>query len=277
MIKQSDKDKAKKLGLDIDAIIAAANDPAEKDIVIPDGEILTADQLTLRDVNTKKEGVKEGEKNALPIAIAEINKSTGLKLEVDKIDRFGELGKQLKDHIGKSDDEKVKLLNQQVTDLLTAQTTLTTERDTAKKEVETTKFTYDQFKYLPDNRAKTTNESEYLALLNMRGVEIKQDGVYRNGEPMKDTTTKAPLPHKEAYKQLFEEFKWTAEAPAGAAGGRGGGNSGGGPAGGGKSRSQSEALTKWKEANPGLNEVSPSAMAFVQDQAKDNPTFDWNN
>lgn len=36
MLKATDKEKLKKIGIDIDAIIAAHTDAAEKDIVVPD-------------------------------------------------------------------------------------------------------------------------------------------------------------------------------------------------------------------------------------------------
>lgn len=277
MLKQTQKDELKKIGIDIDAVFAAYSDAAEKDITIPAGEFLTADQLAARDTNTKtegiKEGKKEGEKAALTIAIAEINKNTGLAIDAAKIERFGDLGKALKDELHKTSDDKTKQIAEQNRLLIADKEMLTSELATAKTTADKTVFEFKQFQYLPENRNKTMNESEYLQLLGSRGVEVKADGVYRNGEVMKDATTKGALPHKDAYKQLFEEYKWTAEPPAGAQGGRGGGNSN--PGVGGKARTQSEAIKKWEDANPGLNPASPEASAFVQAEAKDNPAFAW--
>lgn len=272
MLKAADKEKLKKLGIDIDAIVIAAADAAEKDITVPEGEIFTPDQLTQRDKNTKTEGEKEGEKKALSIAVSEINKHTGLDL---KADRFGDLGKQIKEKITASDDDKVKTLTTQVGDLLKDKETLTQEVATHKTQVEKTSFEYKQFQHLPENRAKNVNESEYLSLLGARNVEIKPDGIYRNGELMKDAATKGAMPHAEAYKQLFTEFKWIAEPPAGGGGGRGGGNSGFGGA-SGKPMKQSDAIQAWKDQNPGKNEVCPECTTFVASQAKDNPQFNWN-
>lgn len=275
MLKQTDKDKLKALGLDIDAIIAAHTDAAEKDIVVPDGQLLTDAQLTERDTNTKTAAVKEGEKNALPLAIAEINKATGLTLDPTKIDRFGELGKQVKEKMSATDDVKLTNANKQVSDLLAAQELLTKERDTLKQTAEKTVFEYDQYKHFPANRSKLMNEQETMTLLNARKVEAKTDGVYKDGVLQIDPITKAALPHAKAYEQIFTEFKLIAEPPAGGQGGRGGGNSGGAAA-GGKARTQSEAITKWKEANPNGNEMSPECSTFVQTEAKDNVTFNWN-
>lgn len=81
MIKQTDKDKLKALGFDLDAIIAAHTDAAEKDIVIPDGKIYTDDQLTTRDNVKLTEGKKEGEKLAIDIAKKEIAKHAGIEVK----------------------------------------------------------------------------------------------------------------------------------------------------------------------------------------------------
>lgn len=275
MLSQATKDRLKKLGVDADALVAAHNDKKEVDLTLPEGELLTADQLSKRDENTRKEGEKEGEKKALTIAITEINKHTGLEL---KAERFGDLGKQIKDQISASDNDKVKQLTNQVSELLKDKETLTAESTQAKTQAERVAFEYEQFKHLPANRNTTLTEREYIALMAQRGIEIKADGVYRNGELLKDATTKGALPHAEAYKTIFTEFNWVGAAgPAGGGqGGRGGGN--GTPGGAGaKARSQSEAITKWQEQNPGKNPVSPEAMAFVAAEAKDNVAFSWND
>lgn len=276
MLKQTDKDKLKALGLDIDAIVIAHADTAEKDITVPDGQLYTAETLATRDANLKlthtKEGEKTGEEKALAIAIAEINKSTGLTL---KADRFGDLAKQLKEHMGKSDDEKSKAQAQQITDLLAAKTATEKERDDAKAAADTIKFNFQQFGNMPENRGKNFNENEYLNLLSLRGVEVKTDGVYRNGELMKDPATLGALNHKTAFSNLFTEFKWTAEAPAGAQGGRGGGNSGGSGQ-GGKSRTMTEATEKWKAIDPNnTNALSAEFQTFLATETKDNPTFSY--
>lgn len=278
MLKTTDKDKLKKLGIDIDAIIAANNDASEKDIVVPDGELLTTAQLEARDKNIKADGVKdgkkEGEKAGLTLAVTEIAKHTGLTIDATKIERFGDLGVFLKEELGKNADQKTQTLTKQNTDLISANELLVKERDSFKGVADTTKFEYDQYKHFPANRTQIMNEGEVLNMLKGRGVDPKVDGVYRDGVLMTDAVTKAPLPHKAAYETLFTEFKLMAEPPAGAAGGRGGGNSSVIPA-GGKPRNATEAEAQFKAANPNGNIISPEYDAYLANAAKDNPTFSF--
>lgn len=271
MIKKEQKDRIKALGLDLDAIIAAHNDAAEVDITLPEGQIFTDAELATRDGVQKTAGKGEEGIAARAALIAEVKNRLNIEVAGDRI---GDIVKAIGTELAKqTPDEKVRQLTDQVNRLTTTKTNLEKERDTFKSNAEKIGFEFDQYSQFPTNKTGDMTDKERFMLLGARGVEVKSDGIYKNGALMVDPKTQGAMPHKEAYGELFKEYKWTAEAPAAPPGGRGGtNNTGGGTV---KASKQSEAIEMWKSQNPQGNEMSAEASAFVMAQAQGNTSFDF--
>ncbi len=272
MLKKEQKDKLIAMGFDVDAIIAAHADAAEKDIKIPEGQLLTDAQLTARDEVKVKEGKKEGEKEALTIARTELKKHTGLDL---KGERFGDIGKEIKDAINADKDTKLTALQEQNTLLLADKTTLSSEVANAQKALKTGMFEIGILSQLPANGLGLTPK-ETFELLKLRGYlpeETDAGVIWKKGnEPIKDPVTHAPLSADKAIAAIWAEQKLTPAAPP-PGGGRGiqqkavsAGTEGI------KTKSQAEAA--WIEANPDRNMNTPEGMAYYNKLVKDTPDFD---
>lgn len=271
MISQATKEKLKKLGIDPEALETAVKSDTETDIAVPDGELLTADQLTERDSVKLKEGKKEGEKEALTIARKELAKH-GLQTEKD---RWGDIAEEIKTKINATGDEKVKLLQEQNTALLADKETLSQKFTQAEQALANGMFEVERLTKLPAHVAGLSPK-ETLELLKLRGYlpEKTENGVVwkKNGEALKDKATHAPLPEDAAIASIWEAEKWNAPAAPAPNGGRGGGDSNPGGAG---IKTQSAAVSEWQRQNPGKNPVSPECQAYIQEIAKADTTFNW--
>lgn len=274
MLKQTDKDKLKALGLDIDAIIAAHTDAAEKDITVPDGSIFTEEQLTARDGVKLKEGEKTGEKNATAIAKAEIKKHAGIEL---KGERWGDIGTELKAAINADKDTKLTTVTEQNQLLLLDIEKYKGEAAQAQTQLKTGMFEIGILQKLPAN-ALGLSPKETFELAKIRGYqpELTETGTVwkKNGEVMKDPATHAPLPEDKAIAAIWAEQKWTpaAQPPAG---GRGQQQkpSGSGTAG---IMSMSAAKAEWEATNPDKGFATPEGAAWYGELAKQ-PGFDMFN
>lgn len=266
MLKTTDKEKLKSLGLDIDAIIAAHADTAEKDIVIPDGKIYTDAQLTTRDDVKVKEGKKEGEKEAVNIAKVEIKKHAGIEI---KADRWGDIGTELKAAMNADKDTKLTALTDQNALLLKDVDTYKTKAEQAETAMNTGLFEVSILGKLPAHAAGLSPK-ESFELAKMRGyVPEKTDaGVVwkRNGEVMKDPATHAALAEDKAIAQIWNEQKWTPTAAP--AGGRGAPQKPAGSGAGSGIMSKSQAEEAWTAINPDKNMATPEGMAWYNEQAK---------
>ena len=272
MLKKEQKDKLTAMGLDIDAIISAHNDTSEKDIKIPEGQLLTDAQLLARDEVKVKEGEKIGEKQATVIAKTEIKKHAGIEL---KGERWGDIGKELKDSMNADKDTKVTQLQEQNTLLLADVNTYKGKAAEAETALNNGMFKLERQAKLPPHK-DGLSATESLAILEMRGItyEKTDTGVVwkKGGEVLKDPATHAPLAEDKAIAAIWAEQKWTPAAAPAPQGGRGAqqkpitiGSEGI------KNKSQAEAA--WNEANPDRNMNTPEGMAFYNDIVNKTPDF----
>lgn len=268
MYSQKDKDRFKELnGISIEDFVAGHNDTAEKPLALPEGQILTDAQLTQRDEVKVKEGEKTGEKKAIEIAKKEITKHSGIEV---KGERWAEIGTEIKTAINSTGDEKVKTLQDQNALLLKDKTDLETKAAQAESALQTGMFEIGILSKLPAHVAGLSPK-ETFELAKMRGYtpEKTDTGVVwkKNGEPLKDPVTHAPLAEDKAIAHIWETEKWNPAAQAGATGGRGAQQrSTGAAAGAIKSRSEAEAA--WKELHPDKNMQTPEGMAYYNELAK---------
>jgi len=271
MLKANDKERLKNLGIDIDAIIAAHTDPAEKDITVPDGEFVTAEQKATIIAVANKDGEKTGEKKAFDIAKVEIKKHSGIEL---KGERWGDVGKELKDAINIDKDTKYASVVEQNQALIRDIEGYKTKVETAETQLRTGLFEIGVLSKLPAN-AMGLSPKETFELAKLRGYtpEHTDAGVVwkKNGEVMKDPVTHAPLSEDKAIAAIWTEQKWTPAATP-PAGGRGAGQKPSGDGMGGI-MSKSAAEAAWREQNPDKGLATPEGMAWYAEQAKQ-PGFD---
>lgn len=287
MLTAKAKDHLKKVfKLDVDKLIAAVTDPAEVELAdLPDGTLLTADELTARDTNKINEGKiagkTEGETSAVALAKTEIKKRLNLDI---KGERWGDITNEIKAVMDQTSDQKVQLLQQQVQALTTDKEQLTGKVTAAEQSESSRKWNDELIDMFPENTAPGLKAKQRLILMNADIVwETQADGsrvAKRNGELIKDPNTHAPLGPKDVVKTYFTDNNWLDDGKGGGAGpgagGRGGGNSG--PGGGTAGLKKMSAFKDtWLLANPGKNENGTEFDAAVQAHTKDMPDFDWHN
>lgn len=279
-LKQVTVDKLKGFGLDVDKLIAAVKAEAEQDYEIPEVTVLTATQLTERDNVKIGEGKKEGEKEAKTTLVKELGKRLNTEF---KGERLADVVNEIQTFTNKSGDEKLKLLQDQVTALTADKTTLSSKITEYEGSLAAAKFDNELIGYFPANRGAGLTDSERLTLIknaiSFETVDGKQIAK-RNGVPVTDPTTHAPLPVDKVISAYFTEKPLllggaAASGSGGAGGGRGGGDTGAGGSGTGGIKSFSQAEKAFKEQNPEGNTMSPEFTAYVDKIAKDTPDFNY--
>jgi hypothetical protein len=273
MLKKETAEKIKSFGFDVDKLIAAIKDEAEVDYPLPEIQVFSAADLASRDVNTKSEGEKEGFKKGKEAGIIVAGKALAKKFNLPEtvdVKEPDKVAEAISTTVSKGDaglQEQIKLLQKD-------KETLQSEVENTKKEKEALAFDTSLISYFPPNRDASLEDSERLMLvkhaLQFEVVDGKQV-VKKNGEILRNPTTKDPLPVKDAISTLFTERKWVAES----GGGRGGQDNPGKSAGGLKKFSDVQA--QWQKDNPNLNPISPEFTAYVGGIAKETTDFDWNN
>ena len=279
MLTTADKEKLKTTlkGFDVDKLIAAITDAAEVAIEIPaDTHVLSASDLDARTTNdkadAKKEGFKEGKTAGIEIAGKAIAKKFNLADTVD-VKEPDKIAEAISATVAKGDDglkEQIKLLQKD-------KEALTAEKETIAKEKDAVQFDTTLISMFPATRTQDLSDGERLMLVKNALQFDTVDGVQvvkKNGEILRDPTTKNPLPQKAAVAALFAERKWDT-VPA--QGGRGGGDNPGGSGSAGGVKTFSDAQKKWQTENPNGNIISPEATNYIAAIAKDVTDFDWHN
>jgi hypothetical protein len=264
MIKQTQKDQLKAMGFDVEAIINAAKADTEVDITIPAGTFLTDEQLTIRDGEKLKEGTITGKSEAFGIAKKELGKA-GFEV---KSERFGDLANELKGLISKDADSKYKTLEEQNAALIADKQTLSGKLSELESNISRVTFESDLLNKFPNAAPGLKSTKETYELAKLRGYEFKQeDGatvILKDGKPLTDKNTHAPLPLDAGIAHIYESEGWKPAPAAPKPGGRGvpqaPGTSG--------VRKLSEAMAEWEEANPGKNIASAEGQAYINEQSK---------
>lgn len=270
MLKTDAKEKLKKLGFDVDKLIAAITHADEQDFTIPEINNVSETDLATRDENSKKEGIKEGKKNGISIATKQIAEKFNIPVTEIDLSRPETLYEKLNANFAKGDEglkEQVKLLQADIA-------TVKAAKDAAELNAKTALFDRDLVTKFPANRTKLMNDNELLQLVKGNLTFEESDGVMvvkRNGEVLRDATTKSPLPIDKAIEGLFTERQWIDTGNSGN-GGRGGGDHSNNGAGGKKKLSQ--VIEAWEAE--GKNPMSPEFYTHLDAIVKATSDFDMN-
>lgn len=242
-------------GISADVLAKAISDEQEKDLELPQGEFLTQDQKDkLLDNHGKRkydEGVSKANKDAFDGGSKEdfIKGIKDAALEEAKVEP----------------NKKIVELNQSIENLRTKLSEQETKYSSLESSVETERTRLKAQSFIPDLPDNIGLKKAEAAELLLKGVEFKDDGIYKDGNLVKDNMEKA-LTLEDFIKNSANERGWY-EAPKGRGGGSGG--SGGGSNGTPKSLEEYESLIKAKGIHPGSEE----AQSLLAKAAQENTEF----
>jgi hypothetical protein len=258
----------------------ALSDENETDVAIPDGlSVFTKEELEERDNNSRSDGISTGKE----IGIKEVKKAAGLPDDAPSKDP-AKVAQAIMDKANAESktkpDEKVKELTTQLDLLKKSMEEKEGEIGKLKNEITGAGLDRQILTSLPKNRASTLTDAEYLTLIKS-AISIEQsDGgitVKKDGQVLRNDTTKAPISLNDAINNLFTERKWV-EASAGgaAAGGRGAGDASGGAA--GIFTKRSEVIAHYEKMGKSVNGADGQEIINkLAELKKADESFDMNN
>lgn len=272
-LNKATKTKLKALGFDVDKLVAAAIHADEQEFEVPEINNLTDEQLTERDkqviATAKPDILKEGKQTGIEIA----NKAIAKKFNLTDIDTKDpdKVIAALEGSVAKGDTglkEQIALLQK---DKLALEAAVETEKTTGKA----LQFDNELISFFPATRTSDLSDRERLALVKLNLEFADENGtrvVKKDGQVLRDKTTQAPIPVKDAIGSMFNEKKWVAEAGGG---GRGGNDNLGGSGKGIKKMSQ--AQDQFIKENPNGSLMSPAFTNYVSAIAKESPEFSYDD
>lgn len=269
MLKTETKEALKKLGFDVEKLVAATVHADEQDFTMPEINNVTEADLATRDSESKKEGIKEGKKNGISIATKTLAEKFNIPVADIDLNRPESLVDRLNANFAGGD----ATLKEQIKLLQADKVTLTSEKESAVKEAKQSMFDRDLITKFPAGRTKIMTDAELLNNVKL-GLQFEDvEGVTvvkKGGEILRDATTKAPIAIDKAIGDYFAERKWI-EADGGN-GGRGGGDNSNNGNGGVKKLSQ--FIENWEKE--GKNPMSVEFQTALGAAVKVTTDFDMN-
>lgn len=268
MNKKVIEDLAKTLGLDVKVLTKAIETEGEV-IELPEGaRFLTKEEVeTIKD-NHGKTRYDAGKTAGSEMLLKELGEKVGFTETVKDGEAF------IKKYKSSVLEEAKVEPNKKITELETSIENLRTQltdKDTAYSKLENSisaeRTMLNAQSFIPELPESLGLKKAEAANLIMSGVEIKEDGIYKNGSILKDKMEKA-LSLEDYVKQSVTERGWGTKPV-----GRGGGSGGAGGAGGGgstelpKTMAEFESQLKEKGIHPG----SEQAQSLLADAAKETP------
>lgn len=272
MLPTATKEAIKALGIDPDKLIEAIKAETEVAVDVPtEVTVIKNTDLETRDNNNKAlgktEGETAGEKKGKELAAKAFRKKFNLAETVPAdIEKVVEA---VNTTLAKGDEG----LKEQVSLLQRDKDTLATQLQQEQAKAKAASFDAQLISQFPAGRTADLTDAERLVLVKS-ALQIEEvDGktvVKKNGEILRDATTKDPLPINKAISDYFSERKWVGQE--GGAGGRGGSNNP--PGSGAGIKKESEYQQKWLAENPGKNALSDDYVTSLNKHAKETPDFD---
>lgn len=265
MLSQEAINKLTKLGINFTELEAAIKAETETNITLPDGELMTSEQLSLRDANSKKNGIAEGKQAGIEIANKSFIEKFQLK-DVTKTEQPDKIAEAVQSLLANGDNgakEQIKLLQSKVSEFEGKITSLETEKKTIERNTSL-------LQKMPKNRLNVLNDLEYLSILSPMIEEV--DGVLAvkvNGTVLRDEKTKDLLSIDKAINHVFEQRGWVEKEQA--PGGRGGKTD----TGTSSIKTLSEAKAQFLKENPDKNELSSEFSTYLTTVTKDVSDFDF--
>lgn len=254
------------LKLDVKELTQVLTSETEVDFKIPENlKVLTSEDLDAIKDNHGKTRYDAGKLAGSEMLLSDMSDKVGFETQIKDMDTF--ISNYKTDIIKEAGIEPNKKV-QELTDSLAKVQGLVDDKDseilsikTQYKQKETKLKAQSYFPNLPEALGLSKAEASSIFF---NSHEQKEDGIYKNGEKLKDNVEKA-LTLEQAIGNFVTERKWSVKQPAGNGGGSGsgsGGNSNGKP----KTIEEYESYITEKGINPG----SVEANALLNDMAIDN-------
>ncbi len=256
------------LNLKVEELTKAIETEGEVDFKLPEGSrFLTTEEVeTIKD-NHGKTRYDAGKSAGSEMLLKDLSEKVGFEETVKDADKFISTYKS-----NILEQAKVEP-NKKVTELETSLEKLRnqlTEKDSAYESLQNTvkveKKMLEAQSYIPELPDTLGLKKSEAANLLLNGVEIKEDGIYRNGELLKDNMEKA-VSLEDFVKESVSKRGWGEQVPAGRGGGSGA--SGGGAPSTSLPKTMEEFESVLKEK--GLHAGSAEAQALLTEAAKETP------
>jgi len=269
------KQIASLLKLDEKTFLEAIKSEKEAEVKIPEGlQIFTATELTARDDNQKKLGYNDGKEAGLEIFVKEQKQKLGLDFEgKDPEKLITSLQTKVLADAKIEPNQKIKEKDEQITKLQGTVQDFENKYKASEKEKSDMRTMSKLAAAVPGGLPFEADE--VIMSMRSRGYSFDVDDTgnitpKKNGEVLRDSKTQNPLDHKAVINDyVTNERKWVTDQ-ADTKTGRGGGSD----------RRTSNVVTKMSEAKAkweadGKSTNSADFKAFVDDAAKDNKDFNW--
>lgn len=260
MLSQKTKDAiAAMYGITADELATNISDEQEVELELPEGRFLTSEQeATLLDNHGKNRydaGVSKATKDAFD----------GKSKDDFLADYAKEKVTEALEEAKVKPNEKIAELNASLEKLRNDLTEKDTAYETLQNSVQGERKMLEAQSYIPELPESLGLKKAEAAKLLLNGVEIKEDGVYKNGELVKDNMEKAQS-LEDFIKESVDQRGW-AKVPTGRGGGSGGAGGTGGSTSTPKTMEEYEKVLKDKGYHPGSEE----AQALLKEAAKETP------
>ena len=255
------------LQLDVEELTKVLTSEDELELKLPENlKVITNEDLEALKDNHGKTRYDAGKTAGSEMLLKDISEKVGFETPIKDIEGFIETySKQILDKANIEPNKKVEELESSVKKLQG----IVTEKDSAYTQLQNslkakeTKFKAQSYiPTLPESLGLNRDEATSIFFMSH---EIKEDGIYKNGEILKDKLEKS-LDLSEAVKSFVTEKGWDKKANAS---GRGGGS-------GNHNRNQNGEAKSLKEfeaemSEKGINVGSMEFNAQLQEQGKANP------
>lgn len=252
---------AGRLNLDVEALTKNLASEEEAEIKIPEGKLYSDEDIETLKNNHGKDRYEAGKTAEREVTYKNLSREAGLETIKDPSEFMKAYQAKILKDAKIEPEAKVKELTSDLEKLqaqIQEKEKAFTDLENSHKS-EKTKFTVQSKLKVPETLGLSQEEATSLFFMNH---EVKDDGVYKNGELMKDHLAR-PIPVEQAAEMFVADKGWNVETPKG----RGGGAKGEG----GKTKITTfEEFEKDLEAK-GINPNSAEAQAYLQEVAKESP------
>jgi len=253
------------LKLDVEELTKAITTEEEVDFKLPEGiRVLSNDELeTIKD-NHGKTRYDAGKIAGSEMLLKDLSEKVGFEETIKDGDTFVKNFKSnILEEANVEPNKKVLELESSLETLRNKLSEKDSEFESLQNSLKVEKTMLKAQSYIPELPESLGLKKEEAVNLLLNGIEIKDDGIYRNGDILKDNMEK-PIELKDYISSAIDERGW-AKAPTGRGGGSGA--TGGGTSTKPKTMEEFESVIKEK----GIRAGSVEAQAILAEAIKENP------
>jgi len=206
---------------DVEAFTKALESESDTDFKLDTDNLIvrTKEEDSQFKENILESAKTEHYKAAMEIQIKNMKKDLGLEFEGKKPeDLISAYKAKILEDAKVEPNKKIEELNTSLETLRTQLGEKDNELSQLQKTIETDKRKYKAQSLIPDLPDSIGLSKEEATSLYFMSHEIKEDGIYKNGEKLKDSLEK-PISFEDSIKSFVEEKGWNKTQPSGRGGG----------------------------------------------------------